>query len=109
MHSDDRKTEMGGTCSTAENKECGKPKCKNIQISRSTCSIFRRRGWLRPLTSGKKLAMHQMQGVVTPIGPVLISATAVKIWSSGQDRNKGTVNSQRPIAALWSTVKNSHR
>ena len=47
------------------------------------------------------------QGVVTPIGPVLTSATAVKIWSSGQDRNKGTVKSQRPIATLWSTVKNS--
>ena len=52
------------------------------------------------------LVVHA-QGVVTPIGPVLTSATAVKIWSSGQDRNKGTVKSQRPIAALWSTVKNS--
>ena len=46
------------------------------------------------------------QGVVTPIGPVLTTATAVKLWSSGQGSFKKTVKRSRQIqAANRSTVK----
>ena len=47
-----------------------------------------------------------LQGVVTPIGPVLTTATAVKLWSSGQGSFKKTVKRLRQVqAANRSTVK----
>ena len=49
---------------------------------------------------------YYVQGVVTPIGPVLTTATAVKLWSSGQGSFKKTVKRSRQIqAANRSTVK----
>ena len=51
------------------------------------------------LVTQSPCGLESAQGVVTPIGPVLASATAGKIWSSGQDRNEGMVKRSRLAGA----------
>ena len=42
------------------------------------------KGWATPNYTQTTKILKNLQGVVTPIGPILTSATAVKIRSSGQ-------------------------